>query len=181
MGSTRSGNAASGSTRSATSAIPSAISTTSTSIQSSMDSSREYPTGRTRRFTTTCDRVYCRKTGAVNLHSRPGISENDNRLSRISLRSIRATHLATHLASRLHHDVLSLDADRKRLGLVRPFDQPGARLDRHRVLARAQALRVAPRLTGADVELPRMPRAADDLALARVLVIARLARLHQAD
>src|SRR5262249_59125723 len=75
--------------------------------------------------------------------------------------------------SGLDHHVVVFDGHRERLGLVGTLHQPGARLDRYRVLARAQPLRIAPRAPGADVELPRVPGAADDLALAGVAVIAR--------
>src|SRR5437879_6065428 len=78
-----------------------------------------------------------------------------------------------------HYHVFALHADRKRLGLVRTFNQLRALLDRHSITARAQALRIAPRLAGADIELPRVPRAADDLAAPRIAVFARLGGLHQ--
>src|SRR5262249_41169614 len=81
---------------------------------------------------------------------------------------------------RLDHHVVVLDRHRERLGLIGAFDQLGAGLDRHRVLARAQALRIAPRAAGADVELPRMPGAADDFALPGIAILARLRRFEQA-
>src|SRR6185295_16932262 len=74
----------------------------------------------------------------------------------------------------LDNHVVVLDADRKRLGLVRPFDEPRSGFHRDIIAARLHLARIAPGLSGADVELPGMPRAADDLALAGVLVIARL-------
>src|SRR5205085_1511698 len=88
-----------------------------------------------------------------------------------SQRQMQTESTPHHGASGLHHNVLILDPERKRLGLVRPFDQLRALRDRHRVFARAQPLRIAPGLAGADVEFPRMPWAADDLAAARVLVM----------
>src|SRR5690348_4603122 len=80
---------------------------------------------------------------------------------------------------RLDHYVVVFDRHRKRLGLVGPLDQLGAGLDRYRVLARTQALRVAPGAAGSDVELPRMPGAADDLAPPRIAVRARLRGFEQ--
>ena len=55
------------------------------------------------------------------------------------------------------------------------------RAGRHRngELPRPDARRIAPGFAGAHVELPAMPRAADDLALARIAVLAGLARLDQ--
>src|SRR5436853_373875 len=80
---------------------------------------------------------------------------------------------------RLNDHVVILDADRERLGLVGSFNELSALRNRNGVFARAQPLRVAPGLAGADVELPRMPGAADDLATPRIAVLARLGRLHQ--
>src|SRR5215217_118191 len=78
----------------------------------------------------------------------------------------------------LHHDVVLLDRDRKRFGRIGPFDQPGAGLGARRILAGAHA-GVAPRFARADVELPGMPRTADDLAAPAVAVLAGLARLEE--
>src|SRR5947209_5434421 len=77
------------------------------------------------------------------------------------------------------HHVVILDTHRERLGLVRSFNELHPLLNRHCIAARAQPLRIAPGLPGADVELPRMPWAADDLAAPRVAVLARPGRLHQ--
>src|SRR5262245_16700089 len=81
--------------------------------------------------------------------------------------------------SRLDHHVLVLDADRDGLRLVRPFDQARALLHRDLVAARLHLAGIAPGLAGADVELPGVPGTADDLALADVLVVARLVGEHQ--
>src|SRR6202043_2770409 len=81
---------------------------------------------------------------------------------------------------RLDDDVVVLDRHRKGFGLVGPLPQLGPRLDRLRVLTRAQPLRVAPGAAGANVELPGMPGATDDLALPGIAVIARLRRFEEA-
>src|SRR5439155_22278629 len=44
---------------------------------------------------------------------------------------------------------------------------------------RPHPLRVAPGLAGADVELPVVPRTADDLAAPDVVVLARFVRQHE--
>src|SRR5262249_37673939 len=79
----------------------------------------------------------------------------------------------------LDHQIILLDRHRKRLGHVRSLDQLGAGLDRHLVLARAHRLRVAPRLAGADVVLPAMPGAAQELAPARQAIVAGAIRQHE--
>src|SRR4029079_4975746 len=82
--------------------------------------------------------------------------------------------------SRLDHHVFILDADPERLCDIRPFDQLRSLLHRNTVTARLDLFRVAPGLSGADVEFPGVPGAADDLAAADVVVVARLVGQHQA-
>ena len=64
----------------------------------------------------------------------------------------------------LDDDVVLLDRHRKRLGDVRPLHQRLAGLDRDLKLPRPRRFRIAPRLPGADVELPAVPRAAQEFA-----------------
>src|SRR5579883_1307811 len=83
-------------------------------------------------------------------------------------------------ASHFQHDVIIFHTDRKGLRHIRAFNQRGARSDRYSELPRAHPRRIAPRLAGAQVELPAVPWAADDLAAARIAIAARLARLDEA-
>src|SRR5580704_16248121 len=85
-----------------------------------------------------------------------------------------------HFASCVQHDVFVFDADGKGLGHVGALDQCRAGRHRNRELPRPDARRIAPGFAGAHVELPAVPRAADDLALPRVAVLAGLAGLDQA-
>src|SRR5688500_4431162 len=70
------------------------------------------------------------------------------------------------------HHVVVLDADREGLGDVRTLDQGAARLDRDGEVANAGAMGLAPGFAGAQVVFPAVPGAADDLAVARVAVLA---------
>src|SRR5688572_27993804 len=81
--------------------------------------------------------------------------------------------------SRLPTDVVVLDPHRKRLRFVWTLDQLGAGLHRHRILADADAARIAPGFAGADVELPAVPGTLHHLALARIVVTAGLRGLYQ--
>src|SRR4029079_16820370 len=76
--------------------------------------------------------------------------------------------------------VVVLDADRHGLGHIGPGHQPCARLHRDGIGTRTHAGGIAPGLAGADVELPAVPGAADDLARAGVAVVARPVRFHEA-
>src|SRR6185437_4520940 len=87
---------------------------------------------------------------------------------------------ATLIGSDLHHDVFVLDRDREGFRHIRAFHDARPRRDFHRIAAHRHLLRVAPGLAGAHVELPAVPRAAQDLALARKAVGSGLARFHQA-
>src|SRR5258708_5146700 len=60
------------------------------------------------------------------------------------------------IRSSLDHHVVVLNAHAERLGQIWPFDQLGALLHRHAEAARLHLLGIAPRLAGADVELPGM-------------------------
>src|SRR5207253_120781 len=60
------------------------------------------------------------------------------------------------------------------------FDERAAGLDVDFVGADAQLARLAPGLASADVELPAVPAAGQDLALARVADLSRGGRLPQA-
>src|SRR5260370_1426341 len=57
--------------------------------------------------------------------------------------------------------------------------QPRPRFDRYRIASRRNAGRITPGLTGADVEFPAVPGAANDLARTRIAVAAGLCRFHQ--
>ena len=104
------------------------------------------------------------------LQSRP---KSARRASTIVVRPSDCRPALRHAASRLHHHVVVLDADRHGFGHIGPGHQPRARLHRDRIGTRAHAGGVAPGLAGADVELPAVPGAADDLARAGVAVVAR--------
>src|SRR5216683_3137465 len=79
-----------------------------------------------------------------------------------------------------HHQILILDAHRKRLCHIAPFHQPGARLYAHLEAAHLDPARVAPGFAGADVIFPGVPGTADHLAFARIAIVARLGRRHEA-
>src|SRR6266550_851653 len=90
----------------------------------------------------------------------------------------------------LHDEVPPLGRDRVGLGDVGAGDPPRerrvvgrgeglARFHAHRVAPHAQTLGLAPRLPGADVELPAVPGAGQDLAWTVVLDLARHARPRQ--
>src|SRR6185312_7745549 len=91
----------------------------------------------------------------------------------------RAPAIPAAAALGLDHHVVVLDADRHGLGDIRPGHQPRARLHRDRIGTRTHAGGIAPGLTGADVELPAVPGATDDLARAGVAVVARPVRFHE--
>src|SRR5436305_13756266 len=63
---------------------------------------------------------------------------------------------------------------------MRPLDQLGHLLHRDAEAPRLHLVGVAPRLSGADVELPGVPGTADDLAAADVVVMPGLVRQHEA-
>src|SRR5262245_58441320 len=62
---------------------------------------------------------------------------------------------------------------------MRAFDQLGAGLHADRILSNAQASRIAPRLAGADVELPAVPGTFHHLTRPRIAILARHLRLDQ--
>src|SRR5438105_3863966 len=62
---------------------------------------------------------------------------------------------------------------------MRALDQLSAGLHADRILPHADAGRVAPRLAGADVELPAVPGAFHHLAGPRITVLTRHLRLDQ--
>src|SRR5262245_65930560 len=70
-------------------------------------------------------------------------------------------------ASDVDDEVVLLDRDGEGLGDVRALGQLGAGLDLDRELPRLPGLRIAPGLAGANVELPAVPGAAQELAGAR--------------
>src|SRR5262249_1605511 len=84
------------------------------------------------------------------------------------------------LHSKRGHTWEGYDRSRHGLGDVGAGDEPRAGLDRDRVAARAHARGIAPGLAGADIELPAVPGAADDLARARIAIVARAVGLDQA-
>src|SRR5262245_44099392 len=81
----------------------------------------------------------------------------------------------------LHDHVIVLDMDRERLRHVRPLLQFLATLDRDRIGADLDALRVEPGLAVAHVEFPAVPRAAQRFADARALVDSGLRRGQAGD
>src|SRR6186713_2136578 len=64
----------------------------------------------------------------------------------------------------IHHHVIALDRNLDGLRNVRTFHDGRARLDGRRIGPRAETFWIAIGLSGADVEFPAMPGAADDLA-----------------
>src|SRR5262249_32867177 len=78
-----------------------------------------------------------------------------------------------HGASHLHHHVFVLDADREGLRRVWSLHQLRAGLYGDGEIAHPHAARIAPRLAGADVVFPLVPRAAQNLAVTRGAVLAR--------
>ena len=64
----------------------------------------------------------------------------------------------------IHHHVVALDRHRERLGDIGPLHHAGAGLDMRGIGFDAKAFGVAIGLAGADVELPAVPGAAQDLA-----------------
>src|SRR5262249_15757675 len=77
--------------------------------------------------------------------------------------------------------VVPFDGDWNGFGFERSFRQRGTGLDLHREGACMHAVRVAPGLAGADVELPAVPRTAQHFALARQPVFPRRGRLQPAE
>src|SRR6516164_8949824 len=92
----------------------------------------------------------------------------------------RGWGLQTADGSDVDHHVLLLHRHRHGLCHVGPLYHALTLGDLHRVGPHLDAVRLAVRLAGADVEFPAMPGAADDLALARVAVASRLVRFDQA-
>src|SRR5262245_26992982 len=84
-------------------------------------------------------------------------------------------------ALHLNHHVILFDLHREGLGHIGPLHQFGACGDGGLELPDLEILRVAPGLAGADDELPAVPGAAQELALARDAVLARTARLREPD
>src|ERR1051326_4203421 len=69
-------------------------------------------------------------------------------------------------------DVFLFERHRKRLGDVGAFHQLLTGLDGDLELPRPGRLRIAPRLPGADVELPAVPRAAQEFPVAIEAIVA---------
>src|SRR6266403_1865655 len=67
-------------------------------------------------------------------------------------------------ASQVHHHVVAFHRDRDGLRDVRPLHHARAGLDIDWIGFRPEPLRIAIGLTGADIEFPAVPGAADDLA-----------------
>src|SRR5262249_21564812 len=84
-------------------------------------------------------------------------------------------------ASHLDHHVWLLDRHRKCLADIGARDHLAAGFDRDRELADRQLLRIAVGLAGRDLELPAVPRAAQELALPRDPVFAGAVGLHEPD
>src|SRR5258708_7903299 len=66
--------------------------------------------------------------------------------------------------SEIDHHIVALHRHRQRLRDIRPLHDGRARLDIDRIGLGAKPLWIAVGLPGADIELPAMPGAADDLA-----------------
>src|SRR5262249_2494294 len=81
----------------------------------------------------------------------------------------------------LHHHVVALDPHGNRLGDIGAFDDVCAGLDMRRIRLDAEPARVAVGLSGAYVEFPAVPRAADDLAEPGVFDLAGIVRLREPD
>jgi hypothetical protein len=64
---------------------------------------------------------------------------------------------------KIHHHVIAFDRDLDGLGDIRPLHHSRARLNIDRIGFHAKTAPIAVGLAGADVELPAMPGAADDL------------------
>jgi hypothetical protein len=64
---------------------------------------------------------------------------------------------------KIHHHVIAFDRDLDGLGDIRPHHHSRARLNIDRIGFHAKTAPIAVGLAGADVELPAMPGAADDL------------------
>src|SRR5215213_6487417 len=79
----------------------------------------------------------------------------------------------------LYHDVVILYPDWEGLGDKGAFHEFGAWRHRDLILADADAGRIAPGLSGPDVEFPAVPRALHHLAAAGIAIFARHVRLHQ--
>ncbi len=92
---------------------------------------------------------------------------------RPSIREHRAGDCAGPAGSRLHHDIILLDADDDRLCLVRAVEELCAGLDLDIVGLRPYPRRLGARSPGPNVELPAMPGAAQDLAAACIAVLTR--------
>src|SRR5580704_9498634 len=73
-----------------------------------------------------------------------------------------------------------MEAHRKGFRNVRPLHQLAPRTHRYRILPDAKPRGIAPRLAGADVELPTMPRALHHLARPGVAVLSRRRRFDKA-
>src|SRR3954469_13062817 len=76
--------------------------------------------------------------------------------------------------SKLHDEVVLIHGNLEGFSDIRPFDQRLAGLDGDRETTHPCMRRVTPRLAGADVELPAMPRAAQQFAFTAQPVAARL-------
>src|SRR3954453_20600959 len=72
----------------------------------------------------------------------------------------------------IHHHVIALHRHCERLGDIRPLHHARTRFDIDRIGAGAKALGVAVGLSGADIEFPAVPGAADDLAQLGVFDLA---------
>src|SRR5262249_46170253 len=83
--------------------------------------------------------------------------------------------------SQLHHHIVAFDSDGNRFRDIRPLHHRRARLDIDRIGLRPKAAGIAIGLSCANIELPAMPRAADDLAESRVFDLAGIFGLREPD
>src|ERR1700726_4579299 len=81
----------------------------------------------------------------------------------------------------IHHHVIALHRDLEGLRDIRPLHHGRSRLDIHRIRLGAKPAGIAVGLAGADVELPAVPGAADDLAQPGVFDLAGIAGLREPD
>src|SRR3569832_2649024 len=103
----------------------------------------------------------------------------------ISIRCLVRSYAAAHSKARpawssIDDHIVVLNSDRDGLGTIRTFDNSLPWLDVHREGTGTGLDDAAERPSSLDVELPAVPGAADDLAFARVGVVARIGGLQEA-
>src|SRR3546814_9080109 len=79
----------------------------------------------------------------------------------------------------LDHDIVVFDGDGHRLGDIGTFDEVPPFFHGDREASHLDAVRLAIGLAGPHVELPAVPGTAQDLPLARILILAGRLGLHE--